>query len=604
MAQILADRRDIDFVLHEQFEVEQLTKYDKFAGQNKKLFDMMITEARNLAVKEILPTNADGDQEGVVFENATVRVPECFHRPFRLLLDGEWTSMIESPEYGGQGIPNMINTAVLEYIWGANYCLANYGMMGHGTGKMIELFGTPEQKELFVKKLYTAQWGGTMLLTEPEAGSDVGALTTSARKNPDGTYCITGNKIFITNGEHDLCENIIHPVLARVEGAPAGTRGISIFIVPKIWVHEDGSLGGPNDVVCTGVEKKLGIHASATCSIALGQKGHCRGFLLGEENQGMPIMFHMMNEARLNVGFQAFTYGSAAYLYAANYAKQRIQGKDITAGKNPDAPAVPIIAHPDVRRMLMWMKSHVDGMRSFIYYVSLLMDLKSADPHGQASERNQDLIDFFIPLAKAYCSQRSFDVCVTAMQVYGGYGYTKEYPVEQLMRDCKITSIYEGTDGIQAMDLIGRKLNLKNGRLFACFVEEVGKTISQARDVSGLGDMADNLARALARLEQAAGKLPKMSASGEIKTAYAYAFPFLEATGDVIIAWMLLWRAWVAISKLNAKARKKDVAYYQGIVKTAEFFISNILPPALGKMDTICSPSSSSLEIPDECFGG
>ncbi|MBA2881276.1 hypothetical protein HNR65_001602 [Desulfosalsimonas propionicica] len=604
MAQILADRRDIDFVLYEQFDAEQLTRYHKFADQNKKLFDMLVTEARNLSVKEILPTNAEGDEQGVVFENGQVRVPECFHRPFRLLLDGEWTSMTESPEYGGQGIPNMINTAVLEYIWGANYCLANYGMMGHGTGKMIELFGTPEQKALFVKKLYKGQWGGTMLLTEPEAGSDVGALTTSARKNTDGTYSITGNKIFITNGDHDLTENIIHPVLARVEGAPAGTRGISIFIVPKIWVNEDGSPGEPNDVVCTGVEKKLGIHASATCSIALGQKGQCRGLLLGEENQGMPIMFHMMNEARLNVGFQGFTYASAAYLYAANYAKQRIQGRDIAAGKDPEAPNVPIVVHPDVRRMLMWMKAHVDGMRSFIYYVSLLMDRKNADPEGSRSETDQDLIDFFIPLAKAYCSQRSFDVCATAMQVYGGYGYTREFPVEQLMRDCRITSIYEGTDGIQAMDLIGRKLRLKNGRLFACFVEDVGKTISRARDIPALKDMADVLARALARLEQAAGKVSRQGPADQVRTAYAYAFPFLEVTGDVIVAWMLLWRACVASEKLAAKVRKKDKTYYQGIMYTAEFFICNLLPPAMGKMDCIVSPNSAAIDIADECFGG
>ena len=604
MAQILADRRDIDFVLYEQFDAESLPKYETFSAFNRKAFDLVITEARNIAVKELLPTNAEGDEEGVRFENGKVSVPECYHRPYRLLLDGEWTSLTEDPDLGGQGLPQMINTASLEYIWGANYCLANYGMMGHGTGKMIELFGTQAQKDLFLKKLYTGEWGGTMLLTEPEAGSDVGALTTSAKKNPDGTYSICGNKIFITNGDHDLTDNIIHPVLARVEGAPAGTRGISIFIVPKIWVNEDGSPGEPNDVVCTGIEKKLGIHGSATCSLALGGKGQCRGFLLGEENQGMPIMFHMMNEARFNVGFQAYTYASAAYLYAANYAKKRIQGRDITAGKDPEAPSVPIIAHPDVRRMLMWMKAHVDGMRSLIYYASSLFDHAKGDPDGEAAARRQGLIDFFIPIVKAYCSQRSFTVCEQAMQVYGGYGYTKEYPVEQLMRDCKITSIYEGTDGIQAMDLIGRKLNIHGGRLLDDFLEEVRKTVSEACTAEGLSALAQRLDEALGHLEETARYLKKEGRSENVKTAYIYAFPFLMATGDVVMAWMLLWRAVVATQKLAGKVKAKDKDYYEGIVKTAEFYIHTELPLAVGKLDTIRNGDSAAVTIPVACFGG
>lgn len=604
MPQLLADRRDIDFVLYEQLETEKLTKYSFFSVFNKKAFDLIITEARNLAIKELLPANAGGDEEGVTFDNGKVLVPECYHRPFRLLLDGEWTSLTESPHLGGQGLPNLINTAALEYIWGANYCLANYGCMGHGTGKMIELFGTVTQKDLFLKKLYTSEWGGTMLLTEPEAGSDVGALTTSAKKNPDGTYSICGNKIFITNGDHDLTENIIHPVLARIEGAPAGTRGISIFIVPKTWVNEDGSSGGSNDVVCTGIEKKLGIHGSATCTIALGGKGGCRGFLLGDENQGMPIMFHMMNEARFNVGFQAFTYASAAYLYASNYAKKRIQGKDIEAGKNPHAKDVPIIDHPDVRRMLMKMKSHVDGMRSFIYYVSSLFDYVKVDPESIDVEKQKDLIDFCIPLVKAYCSQRSFDVCVEAMQVYGGYGYTKEYPVEQLLRDCKITSIYEGTDGIQAMDLIGRKMNMHGGRLFVHFTDEIRKTLSGADEIDTLKPLSQRLAQILSRLENTAESLKNQIAAGEVKPAFAAAFPFLMATGDVVMAWMLLWRATVASETLAGKFKAKDKDYYDGLIKTAQFFINTELPLTAGKLDAIINADDAAISIPDACFGG
>ncbi|WP_028313656.1 acyl-CoA dehydrogenase [Desulfatibacillum aliphaticivorans] len=601
MAQVLADRRDIDFVLYEQLDMEQLTKTPVYKGMNRKLFDMMITEARNLAIKEILPTNADGDKIGVTFDNGEVLVPESFKKAFDLIREGDWTAMNEDPDLGGQGTPYLINFPTREYLWGGNYCLVNYATMGHGTGKMIEAFGSQKQKDLFLDKLYTAQWGGTMLLTEPEAGSDVGALTTTAVKNEDGTYSISGAKIFITNGEHQLTENIVHPVLARVEGAPEGTKGISIFIVPKYWVNEDGSMGDFNDVVCTGVEEKMGIHGSATCSLTLGGAGKCRGLLLGQECEGMKIMFHMMNDARLNVGFQAFTYASSAYLYACNYAKERIQGKDLTAGKN--SPSVTIVNHPDIRRMLTWMKAHVDGMRSFIYYTASLFDWMKAEPDSDQAQNRQDLIDFFIPLVKGYSAQRSFDVCVNAMQVYGGYGYTKEYPIEQLLRDCKITSIYEGTDGIQAMDLLGRKLQMRGGALFQAFANEVNSCITAALEVPELSAMADRLANALACLGETAQSLSKNLATPLIKTSFASAFPFMEATGDVIMAWMLLWRSNIAV-KAQEKAKSKDKAYYSGVIKTAEFFIYNVLPVALGKMDAMNEGNGAAIEIPDDCFGG
>jgi len=602
MAQLLADKRDVDFVLYEQLNIEEITKSDIFSQMNKKMFDMVVSEARNLAIKEILPTNAEGDKEGVRLENGKVRVPECYYRPFRFLLDGEWNSLNESPEAGGQGLPTMIQTAALEYLWGANYCLVNYGTMGHGTGKMIELFGTQEQKDLYLKKLYTGKWGGTMLLTESEAGSDVGALTTTAVKNEDGTYSITGNKIFITNGEHDLTENIIHPVLARVEGAPEGTPGISIFIVPKILVNPDKTLGEQNDIVCTGIEEKMGIHGSATCTMAMGGKNRCTGYLLGEENQGMKIMFKMMNEARFNVGFQAFTYASSAYLYAADYAKKRVQGKDVEAGKN--SPAVTIINHPDVRRMLMWMKSHVDGMRSFIYYVSSLFDKNHIGKDPEENAKNQRLIDFFIPLIKGYCSQRSFEVCIQGMQVFGGYGYTSDYPMEQLVRDCKITSIYEGTDGIQAMDLVGRKLTMEKGKLFDTFLQELESTLSEASQYPDLKEFADQISKAAERLKQVGSELIDLIYSNNIKTSFSFAFPFLESTGDIIMSWMLIWRASVAKQALDKGVKNKDKAYYEGMVSTLSFFTSNVLPVTMGRMNAISGKNISAIEISDACFGG
>ena len=604
MAQVIADRRDLEFVLYEQMKIEDLLGHEKFAGLNRKVFDMIISEARTFAVKELLPTYAEGDQVGLRFEKGQVKVPECFHRPHELLIEGEWTSLNEDPEAGGQGLPHSISMAVAEYIVGGNYPLVNYARMGHGTGKMIELFGTDAQKSIFLKKLYTGVWGGTMLLTESQAGSDVGALTTTAVKNDDGTYSIKGDKIFITNGEHDLQENIIHPVLARIEGAPPGTKGISIFIVPKIWVNEDGSMGESNDVVCTGIEEKMGIHASATCSMSLGSKGNCRGLLLGEENHGMRIMFYMMNEARLGVGFQAFIHATTAYLFALDYARERLQGRDLEKFADRAAPQVPIINHPDVRRMLLWMKSHVEGMRSFAYYTVGCFDKLETTENEEEKAHYQGMLDLLTPLVKAYCAQRGFDVCIEAMQVYGGYGYTREYPVEQIARDCKITSIYEGTDGIQAMDLLARKLGMKKGKVFIEFLGEIQKAIAQSRKYEALVPLADKLEDAMNKLGETAMHLGQNAMSPELKKAFAHAFPFLEVMGDVIMAWMLLWRAAVSAEKLEKGAKKKDVGFYESQITTARFFIHSVLPVTLGKMHSIQDLDGAAVELTDAGFGG
>ena len=480
MAEQIADRRDIEFVLFDQLKTDELCQVEKFSDFNKKTFTMLINETRKFAIKEILPTYQEGDREGVKFENGKVIIPECYRRPFNLLREAEFTSMTESPEYGGQGLPETIGIAAAEYLVGTNFAFATYSFLGHGTGKMIELFGTEKQKQIYLKKLYTAEWGGTMLLTEPNAGSDVGLLETTAKRNDDGTFSLTGNKIFITSGDHDLTENIIHPVLARIEGAPKGTKGVSLFIVPKYLVNDDGSLGEANDIVCTGVEEKMGIHGSATCSMALGSKGKCLGMILGEENKGMKAMFHMMNEARLGVGLQSFAHASNAYLLALNYAKQRKQGRALENAMDHTAPPVAIINHPDVRRMLLEMKSHVEGMRSFTYYTANCFDKAVTSKTKEERDKNKMLSELLTPVLKTYNSQRGFEMCVKAMQVYGGAGYTKDFPVEQLARDCKIASIYEGTDGIQAMDLLARKLGMNQGKVFLDFINEAMGAVTKA----------------------------------------------------------------------------------------------------------------------------
>ncbi|MDM8535156.1 acyl-CoA dehydrogenase [Desulfobacterales bacterium HSG17] len=606
MTQVIADQKEIEFILYEQFNAEKLLTHEKYKGFSKKIFDMILSEARKIAINEILPTLADGDKQGVQFENGKVAVPDSFHRARKVVREADLTSIMEDPDWGGQGLPFLISIAIMEYTVGANYALSGYINMGHGTGKMIEIFGTKQLKNLFLENLYNAKWSGTMLLTEPEAGSDVGAITTTAKKNSDGTYSITGNKIFITNGEHDMTQNIIHPVLARIEGAPKGSRGISIFIVPKIWVNEDKSLAEPNDVQCVGIEDKMGFHGSATCSMALGSKGECRGFLLGEENKGLQIMFHMMNEARLSVGFQGSTTASLAYLYALDYARQRIQGKDLASMKDPESESIPIIRHPDVRRMLTWMKTHVDGMRSMIYYIATCVDQKESAEDKTQREQAGDIIELLTPIVKAYCAQRGFEVCVQAVQVFGGYGYIKEFPVEQLVRDVKIASIYEGTDGIQAMDFLGRKLGMKKGMIFKGLLDEMGKTIADAKKFESLTSMAESLGKAAETLGITAFGLGSAAMSEKYTTAFANAHPFLEATGDVVMGWMHLWRALTAAKALETKQKKKsgkkNQIFYAGIVTSARFYIETVLPVAQGRMASVQALSDAALNMDEASF--
>ena len=615
MAQIISDQRDIDFILYEQLNAKELLKSEKYNDFNKKMFDMVIKEARNFSIKEILPTFSQCDKEGIEFKNNTVKAPECFKRVHKLLIKGEWGALTENPDFGGQGLPHTIAQAAWEYMIGANYTLMTYPILGVGAGKMVDLFGTDKQKQLFLKKMYTCEWGSTMLLTEPQAGSDLGAITTTAEKNSDGTYKITGNKIFITNGDQDLTENIIHPVLARIKDGHLGTKGISIFIVPKIWVNKDGTLGKTNNVVCTGVEEKMGIHGSPTCSLSLGEKGECKGFLLGKENQGMEIMFHMMNRVRLEVGTQAFTNASCAYLYALDYAKQRLQGRPLGKPADKNTSQVPIIKHPDVKRMLIKMKAYVEGMRSLIYFTALCFDKVDILKSDNEKKYYADLIEILTPIVKAYSSEKGFDVCVESMQVFGGYGYTTEYPIEQLLRDCKITSIYEGANGIQAIDFLGRKLTFKKGAALKTLIQEILKTASNAEKNETLKNLGKDLKKAVVKLEQACKKTVEKMQTTEFESAFANAHPLLKATGDVIMAWMLLWQALIADSKLEkilegkTKKEKNEIltknktqAFYHGKIMTADFFINSILPATIGKFDGIIKQNNAVINISENSF--
>jgi len=613
MAQLISDRRDIDFVLHEQIG---MVEHELFAEFNRKTVDLIVSEARNLAVKEILPTQKEGDEQGCRFDNGAVKVPESFHRAWQLYREGEWLAMCDDPDVGGQGMPKLVGLAANEYLVGANSAFMLYSGMTHGAAKLVEAFGTKEQKELYMEKMFSGQWGGTMLLTEAEAGSDVGALTTTAVKKEDGTYAITGTKIFISAGEHDLVDNIVHPVLARIEGSPEGTRGISLFLVPKYHVNDDGSLGEFNNVVCTGIEEKMGIHGNATCTLSLGEKGESIGTLLGEINKGMPEMFMMMNEARAFVGLQGFGVATASYMHALDYARTRIQGKHMVKGKEPGARSVPIIQHPDVRRQLLNMKAWVEGMRSLIYFNGKCADIAATSEDPGEKEKYSDMVELLTPLVKGYVTDKALEVTSHGVQVFGGYGYISDFPVEQLMRDSRIFMIYEGTNGIQAMDLLGRKLAMKKGKLFRDFIDEIRQTITRAKEVQGIEAITEKVEEAVEKLEATAKVLTDRARSGEVLNAFSFAHPFLEVTGDLTMAWMLLWRASVAAPKLAKKAgsldpqaveakaaKNKDVAYYAGQLGSARFFINTMLPSALGKMDAIVQGDNTVGEMPEASFG-
>jgi len=615
MAQLIADRRDVDFVLHEQFEVEKLAEHEAFEEFNKKTVDMIVSEARNLAIKEIFPTQEVSDK-GCEFDKGIVKVPEEYHRVFKLYKEGEWLAMIDDPKWGGQGMPKIVSLAANEYFYGANPAFMLYHGLTHGAAKLIETLGTDTQKQLYLKKLYTGDWAGTMLLTEANAGSDVGALEATAVKNDDGTYSITGTKIFISGGEHDMVDNIIHPVLARIEGAPAGTKGISLFLVPKYLVNDDGSLGEFNNIVCTGIEEKMGLHGNCTCSLAMGGKGDCIGTLIGEENKGMRAMFLMMNEARQLVGLQGFAVATASYIHALNFSRERIQGKHLLEAGNPDASSVAIIEHPDVRRQLMLMKAYVDGMRSLIYYGGLSHDMEHLSNDPVEKEQYEDLTAILTPIIKGYITDKALEVTSHAIQVYGGYGYIKEYPVEQLLRDCRIFMIYEGTNGIQAMDLLGRKLGMKKGKPFIDYLGRMHKTVAEAKQIPALQELSEDVEKAVNRLSEIALYLAKTAMSENVMNAFAFAHPLLEVTGDVTMAWMHLWRSVAAAPKLEKlagsndseaileKAKKnKDAAFYYGQLKTAEFFIKTVLPVTFGKLDAISITNGAAVDILDASFG-
>ncbi len=616
MPNILVDERDVKFVLYEQLNIEELCEHEPYSEFSRDMFDMVLDAAQKLAEKELFPTNQDGDVKGVKLDNGQVTVPESFHNAYKTFCEGGWAALPVSQEMGGQGFPNVMYAGAFEMFIAANQALMMYPGLTIGAARLIEKYGTEEQQREYMDNMYAGEWCGTMCLTEPQAGSDVGALRTKAVKRPDGAFNITGNKIFISAGDHNLTDNIIHMVLARTEGAPVGTKGISIFIVPKKRL-ENGEWVD-NDVSCAAAEKKMGIHGSATCALNFGEKDNCIGYLLGQENQGMKIMFNMMNEARLSVGMQGLSQGSVAYMHALRYAKERFQGSDITMMKDASAPKIPIMDHPDVRRMLMYMKSMTEGIRALLYYAHYCEDRIHIAKTQEEKDKYQGFLDILIPICKSWSSDIGFRVTEQAIQVYGGYGYCREYPVEQFMRDVKIASIYEGTNGIQALDLVGRKLTYKGGALFKSIVAETGALLKTAKKNYRLKDIVDPFDEARKQLIEVTKYFGLKSITDDFMIPVLYATPYLDLFGDVAVGFMLLWQAVIADRRLHelyadakadtpeAKAElvktNRSAAFYRGKVASAQFFATTILSLAKGKARAIMSGERSALDLPEESF--
>jgi len=604
----IVNQRDIQFVLFEYLGVEKLLQFDQWKEFDLETFNMTLAEAIKTSSGILWPINKEGDEEGAHFENGEVKTPKGFKEAYKQYCEGGWLAMSSDPTWGGQGLPATIGLACSEAFVGANNSLTMAPGLTRGGANLIEDYGIDAQKAMYLPNMLSGKWCGTMCLTEPQAGSAVGDTKTLATPQPDGSYKIVGTKNFITYGDHDFTENIIHLVLARTPGAPSGFKGISLFIIPKYRVNPDGSMGKFNDVKCSGIEHKMGIHASPTCTLNFGDDNNCVGEIIGQVGKGLVYMFKLMNEARVGVGLQGLAQASLAYELALKYSKERVQGTHILTFKDPDAPRVLIIEHPDVRRMLMTMKAYVEGCRALLMFTGFASDMHKATK----DESWEWLIELLTPVCKAYCSDVGFKVTELAIQVHGGYGYCSEYGVEQICRDIKISSIYEGTNGIQALDLVGRKLGLKGGMLFMNFLNRINTFTAKNKDHAELKDIVKDLDNAKNKLAEVTMNFGMKGRDNPLYPV-SYATPYLEMFGEVTLAYLLQEMALIAYDKLNALYASKgaaddaaklalrknnaEAAYYHGKVQSARFFAKQILPGVFAKAMSAATEDISLIDV-------
>jgi alkylation response protein AidB-like acyl-CoA dehydrogenase len=586
--------RDLFFILNEQLNYTSLCRLDRYRDLNGPALDMLVTEALAFARGKVDPLQEIAETRGVRFEGGSVLCPPEFKSVFRQYGRDGWTAAARDPQYGGQGFPHMMRIVINDLMYGACQAFNMAPSLTHGAAHLIESFGSGFLKRRFVPKMYDGSWAGTMCLTEPEAGSNLGAIQTTAFPE-GGHYRIKGAKIFISWGEHDLTENIVHLLLARIEGAPRGTRGISLFVVPKLRVAEDGSAGAANDVLCTGVEAKLGLHGSPTCALSFGSREGCIGYLCGEANRGLAHMFQMMNAARINTGVSGMTLASSAYRNALEYAKSRRQGRDLAGRREED---VPIVRHPDVRRMLLWMKATVDGMRSMIYTGAFWSDLALELEDSDRRRYFAALLDFITPIIKAYCSDMGFRVCETAIQCLGGYGYCREYHLEQYLRDAKIMSLYEGTNGIQSLDLMGRKMRIDDAAPWRAFRAEMDRFLNTYRRHPELGGFVVRLGEVVDRLAAMVAEMNRRRQTDPLLWA-ASTYPALLCFGETVMAWRLLDMAIIAREQIR---RKRENDFYRGKIMQATYFADTVLPQTLARLPTCLRGGREVVDMPEAAF--
>ena len=600
MSTYRAPLAEIQFVLTELAGLEQVEKLPGFEEATPDVVAAILEEAAKFATNVLSPLNAVGDREGSKrLDDGSVQTPPGFKEAYRQFCDNGWNGLTKSTEFGGQGLPILVGTAVEEMWHASNLAFNLCAMLTQGAIESIELAGSPQLKERFLPKMVAGTWSGTMNLTEPQAGSDLAAVRTKAVPQDDGTYKVYGQKIFITYGEQDYTENIVHLVLARTPDAPEGVKGISLFVVPKVLVNADGSLGERNDVLCTSIEHKLGIHASPTAVLAYGDHGGAVGYLVGEENRGLEYMFIMMNLARFSVGLEGVGIAERAYQRAVAYARERVQGKVV--GVDKGIAATPIIEHPDIRRMLMTMRANVEAMRAVAYVTGAAMDHASHDPDPVARKRHHAFVDFMIPIVKGCSTETAQQVASLGIQVHGGMGFIEETGAAQHYRDARIITIYEGTTGIQANDLIGRKTARDGGavaRAVAGEIEKVATDLSRHADVN-LKDIGARLAEAVAAARKAIDwVVPAYGANP--RAAHAGAVPYLELWGVVTGGWQM-GRAALAAAK-HLQDGIGDARFLTAKIQTARFYADCLLPRTTSLARTVTEGGDSVLAVAAEQF--
>jgi alkylation response protein AidB-like acyl-CoA dehydrogenase len=583
-----APLREFRFLLNDVLDIQRYSNLPGFADAPVDLIDQVLEEGAKFCEGVLAPLNKVGDEHGCVRnDDGSVTTPPGFKEAYKQLVDAGWPALSSDPNYGGQGMPHIVGLAWNEMVSSSNMAFGMYPGLSHGAYEAIHTHGSDEQKQTYLPKLVTGEWTGTMNLTEPHCGTDLGMLRTKAIPQADGSYRITGQKIFISAGEHDLASNIIHLVIARIEGAPQGTKGISLFIVPKFVLDADGNPGKRNGVVCGKIEEKMGIHGNSTCVL---NYDDAVGYLVGQENKGLNAMFVMMNVARLGVGMQGLAQSEAAYQNGVLYAKDRLQGRSITGAKNPDGPADPIIVHPDIRRMLMDAKAFNEGARAFTFWTALYGDLMHASPDEKVREKAGDYMGLMTPVLKSYLTDKGYANATNCQQIFGGHGYIEEQGMSQFVRDAHIAMIYEGANGIQALDLVGRKLGANGGRAIFAFFNEIDDFVHNHEDDAELKEFTDALVVTKAQLQDGAMWLMQNGMTN-FDNAGAASHDFLNLFGITALTYM-----WTLQAKAAFAAKKNGGAadpYFDTKITTGRYFLARMVPDAaahLAKMKTGAGP--------------